>query len=406
MRVPTVALILSFLVLPVGADAQRFGRREGGPIGSTGVMPAQVWRVPTLTLDQRRQLRALQESLVRGAGEGRAALRDRLTRLEADVRRIVGDEQFARARSMPRGVLAVEELLYYPAASLPDIDGDTKAKLTAAFEAVRSDAPSEPLVGAGRRRGGDPEQLRDREIDREKQKVRVRALFEALDALLTTEQMAKVADFLPDRAQRGALRPQNVARLSSISMEQEARTRAIYAAFDDETVADRARREALNKELADQATADAKRRSLREERRALDERIAARANAAYEQLRTVLTPEQMKELETSVPGPQRPSVFAPDNVASLTLTPEQQRRLREAMHSFRRETAAARNDARDLRDEAKGDLKSMEMAPVRDKLRRAAGVIDAGRDKVVATLVDLLTPEQFGQLVRHAVGSR
>jgi hypothetical protein len=370
-------------------------------------MPAQVWRLPTLTLDQRKQLRALQESLVRDVGssgrEGRAALRGRLMRLEDDVKRIVGEEQFARARSMPRGALVIEELLYYPAASLPDLARDRKEKLASAFAAVRAGAPSEPLMGLKGRAGADrndPEKLRERDLAREGQKVRVRALFEALDALLTRDQMATVADFLPDRAQRSALRPQNVARLTSLTMEQEARTRAIFAAFDDETAADRARREAINKEMSG---ADGKRRELRDERRQLDSRIEARANAAYEQLGKVLTPDQMKELESSVPGPQRSSVFAPENVAALSLTAEQQRRLREAMRSFRRDTADARSGVRDLRDGAKGDLKSMEMAPVRDKLRKAASVIDAERDQVVETLVDMLTAEQFGQLVRHAV---
>jgi hypothetical protein len=407
-----LALALTLLLLPAAATAERFRQRAGRAFGMASVMPAQVWRLPTLTLDQRKQLRALQESLVRDVAGGRgdrAALRGRLARLEDDVKRIVGEEQFARARSMPRGPLVVEELLYYPAASLPDLPRDRKEKLASAFAAVRAGAPSEPVGGLlGRVDRDDPEKLREREMAREGQKVRVRALFEALEALLTRDQMAVVADFLPDRAQRGAFRPQNVARLTSLTMEQEARTRAIFAAFDDETAADRARRDALNKELrgssdASAAFADANRRTLREERRQVESRIEARANAAYEQLGKVLTPDQMKELESSIPGPQRSSVFAPENVASLSLTAEQQHRLRGAMQSFRRGTADARSDARDLRDDVKGDLKAMEMAPVRDKLRKAASVIDAGRDKVVETLVDMLTAEQFGQLVRHAV---
>lgn len=433
----------------------RPGKREGR---AAGVEMAQVWRLDTLTFAQRTELRELQASVVRdiAAGpagkEGRRALVARRGQLLDQVRQIVGDDQFERARSMPHGQLLPEEILYYPAVSLPGLDATTKAKIAAVYAALareddgsasgaapgrrlaraRAEAPvpatstdaapaQQPALAAAPSAPGGGERpvvatsskapgaapdtaapgAANRKDARKENRERSIAFLEVLDALLTDDQLIEVKAFMPEQVREASFRQENIRRLPTLTPEQEARADAVFAAYDDETTADRARREALGKEMRDPATPDDKRRADREEAGQIRARLDARRDAAREQLARILTPEQMKRLEADVPG-RRPIVFTPENLRDLasSLDGDQSRRVRAALKAFRDETADERVAAKDLREGAKGDLKSMEMAPVRDKLRQAAKVIDASRDEAVRTIVDTLSPEQLGRLAR------
>jgi hypothetical protein len=74
------------------------------------------------------------------------------------------------------------------------------------------------------------------------------------------------------------------------------------------------------------------------------------------------------------------------------------------MVGFQRETRDERREVRELRQEVKGaDMQSLEMAETRDKLRRAAEVLDVEREKVTRVLVDTLTAEQIAKLLELAI---
>ena len=100
-RILTVVLVLLAGSAVVAFGAQRLGARalRRGGLGA-GVEPAQIWRVPTHTLSQRKQLRDLQASVMgelRGARDGsgggrpaRGELMARRPEVMAEVERIVG----------------------------------------------------------------------------------------------------------------------------------------------------------------------------------------------------------------------------------------------------------------------------------------------------------------------------
>jgi hypothetical protein len=304
MKKYILALVVATLVIPAGASsAQRFGRRAGFKIDRVGL--AQVWRLPTLSMAERLRLRDLQQSLFQELrdGGGRGAMRGRMEQVQAEVARIVGPSQAERARSMPRGPLTPEEILYYPITSLGDLAPARRAKIDAVFasliEESRGDAPSAP---------GQPTP---------KRRERSLALFEVMEALLTREQLATVKQFLPEQLRRASFKEQTVMRLPSLTMEQEAKARAIFAAAEDETTADRARMQVIENELKASGTSDEKRRSLQSERREIRERLLAREEAEHTQLATVLTPEQMRQLDADLPGRPRQSSFTPETVRSL-----------------------------------------------------------------------------------------
>lgn len=380
-----VALTLALVAAVTAGD--RFGRRAGA-LGAGGlVTPAQIWRVSSLTMDQRKRLYDEISSL---RGGGRAGMRDALARVES----VASAAQLDEARRNPREPLVAEELLYYPAMSLPNLDATRREKIRAVFE---------PAISAARASGGDvrgrharPEKGGEAvsaatEAKRGELRARRVALFEVLDALLTPDQVIAVKQFLPEAARNAGMRERVVYRLPSLTLEQEARARAIFAALDDETAADRARLKAMEKGRSS-------------ERREVAQKIAAREKAAHEELAKVLTAEQMKELASQKPGPPRPLVFKPEAVRAIDdLTPEQRRRIVEAYRDFATSTKDERASAKELGKQAKGgDLQSPEMAGVRDQLRQAARVLDVERDRVTRTIADTLTPAQLAKLVASA----
>ncbi len=417
-----IALILVTGLSVVAVGAERLGRGRGlqraQRLGAGGfVAPAQIWRLTDLSMQQRQQINEIQVSTftaIRDAREsGKAdrremagAVRDLTSRLE----RVVTPAQLDRARQMPRGQLTPEELLYYPITSLPGLDSARRAKIDAIFAPALADARDEAAAGLtrGRRNAGagvaDPVAAQQREAKAGEQRLRRIALFEVLDALLTTDQMVAVKQFLPEQLRNAGLREKVIYKLPSISLEQESQARAIFAALDDETAADQARLKAINNELRGGEKRDGK-QALVEERRQIVARVTAREKQAYADLSKVLTPDQMKQLAAQKPGPLRPVVFTPEAIRSLpNLTADQQKRIRETMVAFQRETADERREVRDLRGEAKGgDIQSMEMAGVRDQLRKAALVLDVERDRVVRTIADTLTGEQLARLVASSV---
>src|SRR5438105_4927222 len=148
-----IALIALVAVPVLALGAQRFGR-GAGMIGTADVEASQVWRLTTLTLNQREQLRAFADSILRNLRAGdrpaTADLIERRRKAVDDMRHIVGDEQLDRARSMPRGALTVEELIYYPVTSLSDLDRERKAKIAAVFQSLM-DEERDRTAGGGRR---------------------------------------------------------------------------------------------------------------------------------------------------------------------------------------------------------------------------------------------------------------
>jgi hypothetical protein len=371
------------LVLVLAAALPVAGAQRGG------VQPSQVWRLTTLSLQQRLALLDVQRRLV---GEMRAGQRGmrmlaRTREAQAEVSRVVTPAQLDAARSMARGPLALEELVYYPITSLADLDPARRAKIDAVFA---------PVLEGARRDAAEIARSREerREARREGQRRRGAALFEVLEALLTREQMIAVKQFLPERAREAGLRERIVYRLPSLTLEQEARARAIFAALEDETAADRARLKALRGEEGGQ----------RGERREIVARLEAREERAHADLAAVLTPEQMKELAAQRPGPPRPVAFTPEAIRSLDgVTPEQRRRLAEAFQAFQRATVDERAEARDLREQIKGsDPQAMELAGVRDQLRRAGQVLEVERDRLMRAVADTLTGQQLAALVARA----
>jgi Spy/CpxP family protein refolding chaperone len=294
-KVFVLALAVLVALPAAGLAAQR--RRFGQMNRMAGLQPAQVWRLTTLTLEQRRRLHELQTEAFRelqGAG-GRREKLGALREMQAEVERVLTPEQLEAARAMDRGRMAPEELLYYPITSLRDLDPARRAKIEAVFT---------PILEKARERGG-PEKGADRQ--------RRMAYYEVIDALLTTEQMATVNGFLPDQLRRIGLKERVVFRLPSLTLEQEAEAKAIFAALEDETGADRARLKALNGELKG---GDGERQKLFAERRELQQRVSERERKAYADLARVLGPEQMKELEGQRPGPPRRSSSPPRRSAS------------------------------------------------------------------------------------------
>lgn len=400
MRITTNLLLL--LLLAPTAAAPAAGAQAGD-----GVRPAQVWRLASLTLEQRRRLHALQMSAFREArdmaGDRREAAA-RLRELRDQVARVVTPAQLEEARRMPGGPLAPEELIYYPITALAGLDPARRAKIDAVFRPALERARRE--AGGWRGRGGadgagdaagEPERERRRGAERQRRL----AYYEVLDALLTTEQMATVNGFLPGHLRKVGLKERVVYRLPSLTLEQEARARAVFAALEDETGADRARLKAIGAEL--RGGAREARRALQSERREVARRVDAREQSAYAELARLLTPEQLRELEAQRPGPPRPTVFVPKAIAQLALAPEQRRRLRAVRLSFERETRDERRELRALRAKAQGaDLQSMEMAATRDSLRRAAEVVDDAHERATREIADTLTAEQIARLVEIA----
>jgi hypothetical protein len=398
-------LILLPIVVP---GAQRLGRGMRA-FGGAGVGPSQIWRLTSLTLEQRKQLLELQQTVVRDLRDGdrpaRREMAQRRQQVLADLERIVGADALEQARQAPRGPLAPDELIYYSVTSLPDLAPDRRAKIDAIFASLASSRKA-PLDRLGRRAARnenlDPTERQAREAEMEGQRARSRAFLEVIEALLTRDQMVALKGVLPERLQAASFRPQFVMRLASLTLEQEARVNAVYAAFEDETAADRARKEAIEKELRAEATTDERRRALREENRALGERLEQRRRTVHGDLAKILDADQMKELEASVPGPQRSLVFSREAISALALDAEQQRRIREVTRSFQRETRGERAELNELRTQAKdGDIKSMEMAPLRDKVRQASKAVYAGRDAIARTIADTLTGEQLARLIEH-----
>jgi hypothetical protein len=391
--------ILALLVLlAVAAPAAPAARRTRGRLSAPAAELAQIWRLTSLTMRQRLELRQLQESrakVVRAGvalGAGRGAL--------AEAERIVGRDAVERARTLPAGPLALEELLYYPITSLTDVPAVTRAKIDAVFGPALAQARSErPALRRVAKAGGeDSAGAADARGARRQQS---RALFEVLEALLTRDQLLAVRECLPGRLRAITVRPQRVMRMPSLTMEQEARVVAIFAALDDETAADRARREAIGTEL--ESASGASRRALAAERRTVDERIGERRKRALEDLAKVLSQEQMKELRAMTPGPQRPLVFAPERLRSLTLAADQRRRVAGAMRAFRLDTASERSTLAALRARAKeSDIRAMESAPLRDEIRKAARPVDEERNELAREVAQVLTGEQLAELVRDA----
>ena len=126
-------IILLCVVLAVAAPAavfaaQRFARERGAQRGfGDGVTPSQVWRVRTLTMDQRLKLSEMQSSLMRdlrdarGDGAGRREMAGALVEAQRRMATVVTPVQLDLARQQPRGPLAPEEILYYGIVALPDL---------------------------------------------------------------------------------------------------------------------------------------------------------------------------------------------------------------------------------------------------------------------------------------------
>jgi Spy/CpxP family protein refolding chaperone len=312
--------------------------------------------------------------------------------VERQFETILTPAQLDEARRLDDSPLAPEEWLYYPITSLTDLAPERRAKLETVFRslqgAIRADA--------GNMRGRDPgdtppDGARERRL----------ALFEVADALLTPDQMIAVKQFLPERLRSAALRERVVYRLPTLTLEQEAKARAIFAALEDETSADRARQKAIQNELKGDGGGD--RQALRDERRQLEDRITAREATAYDELSKVLTSDQRKALEAGRPGPPQPLVFRPDAIRGLNLTAEQRALLGDAFARFMRGTVDERQDVAELREQIKGnDPQSMEMAGVRDQLRKASVPLEAGRDHLTRLVADTLTGEQLAELVKRA----
>lgn len=384
--------IIPLLILLVAAPAAAQFRR--GRMNAAALQPGQVWRLTTLTLEQRVALLAVQQAVFRelrdGSGGDRREMRGRLREVQGEVTRILTPAQLESAREMPRGPLAPEEVVYYPITALDGLDPAKRAKIDAVFR---------PLLDEARRDASEIAATREerREAKRGPQRQRSIAAFEVLEALLTRDQMIAVKQFLPERIREAGLRERIVYRLPSLTLEQEAQARAIFAALEDETAADRARLKALRGESTNRGAG-------RDERREVSERVEARERQAHAELAKVLTAEQMKELAAQRPGPPRPLVFTPEAIRNLSnVTPDQRRRLAEAVQTFQRETRGERAEARGLREQVKGaDPQSMELAGVRDQLRRAGEVLDVERDRLMRTVADTLTGEQLAQLVAQA----
>lgn len=409
-----VLLVALVAAAPLTAGAQRFGRaRAGRGIPGDGVSPAQVWRVPTLTMAQRLKLHDLQTELftslrdAQADGSGRRDLLAALAGVERRLATIVSAEQMDAARSEPRGPLAPEEVIYFAIRSLPDLDAARRAKIDAIYTPVLVDARTEAAGrgGFGRGRGGgDAAAAAGREQERSAQRQRRIALFEVTEALLTADQMIAVKRFIPDQLKMVGLKEKIVFRLPSLTLEQEAQVRAIFAALEDETAADKARLKALAGERRNGGAAGGSRDANRSERRDLAGRVEERERRAYDELAKVLTPEQVKELAARAPGPPRPVVFTIENLRAIDdLTPSQQTVLRVAMITFNRATGDERREARDLRERIKGgDPQSMEMAGVRDQLRQVGSVVQVEHDRIVRTVADTLTGPQLARLVAQA----
>jgi hypothetical protein len=361
----TAPTLVAFVLFAAPTLAVR-AERPGPP-----VTPAQLWRVPSLSLEQRRRIADALGPL-RGGGRRAADVRDALARIEA----VAAPTQLDEARRNAREPLVAEELLYYPILSLPDLDAGRRAKVEAVFAPAIADARA-----AGSRAADARGELRPRRL----------ALFEVLDALLTPDQIVAARQFLPEQIRSRGLRERVVVRLPSLTLEQEARARAIFAALEDETAADRARLKAMKDGPSP-------------ERREVAERVTARERQANDELATVLSAEQMKELATQKPGPPRPLVFTPGAVRGLgDITPDQRRRIADAYRAFMVSTRDERTEARTLGKQAKdADLLSPESAGVRDRLRQAARVLDVERDRLVRTIADTLTPSQLATLVEAA----
>lgn len=398
MKRLVISVLAALVLSPVaGFGVQRLANRFDR-LGGDMPRPAQIWRVTSLSLDQRKKLAELQFALMREFRDTRDAAGDRrqvfarLRDVQTQVKSIVTPAQLDEARAKPDGPLAPEEWIYYPITALTGLAPERRAKLDTVFASL---AP-EIRAGAG--------QFRDRDVaDDPGDGARERrlALFEVVGALLTEDQMIAVKQFLPKGVRSAGLRERVVYRLPTLTLEQEAQARAIFAALDDETAADRARQKALQNELKDGTSGD--RQAMRDERRQVEERISKRETAAYAELEKVLTPEQQKQLASERPGPPQPIVFRPEAIRSLNLTADQQATLRAAFGTFMRETVDERQDAGALREKIKGsDPQSLEMAGVRDELRKASVVLEAGRDRLTRLVADTLTGEQLAELVRRA----
>jgi hypothetical protein len=378
-----IATLTAMVLLPASVPAfQRFRR---GAFRADIVTPAQLWRLPDLTLEQRIELGKLLSSNL-----GSARLRrGNVAELLDDVRRIVGPGNYERARQLDRRPLSPVEYLYYSVTSLRDLDAESRAKVDAVFAALmRRERVGNSADAEGTRR------------------QRVGAAFEVLEALLTPQQLRAVRGLTPRRARNASFREQEVMRLPSLTLEQETRARAIFAALEDETTADRARLDVLRAE-ARGAKAGMRRGDKRDEFLDIQQRIDARTAAAREDLGKVLSPEQMMALEVSRPGPPRPVVFNLRAIRSLDLSAQQEAVLRPALHDFMSKTADDRARLRVIRKEAKDeDLRSMEMAPVRDQLRRAAQEIEPAREKLVRLVADTLTREQLVALVERVLSAK
>lgn len=429
--VAIAALLVVGLAAPaVGFAAQRVGRgrgRGGGRMGGLAgvVQPSQVWRLTTLSMAERHRLWELQMSLLDdfrdardggGAGnrDGRRQMMDRMQSLQRDLERIVGANQVDRAKSMPRGMLTPEELLYYPITSLPDLDAKRRVKIDVVFKAVLDDARSEADEGFGwrGRRVDDEQSVEPKDAAKREQRVgqqrqRRVALYDVLDALLTRDQLYTVRQFAPEQARMLGLRERIVMRMPTLTLEQESQVRALFAGLEDETAADKARLKAIQNELKGGSVSKDRREQLRSERSELDSKVADREAIAYKDLGKILTPEQMKDLQTMSPIPRPSGLFSPDSIGSLNLTAEQERTIRQAYMEFQRTTGEDRREARALREEAKdADPQSLEMAGTRDQLRQSAQVIDAGRDKLVRVIADTLTGDQLAKLVLDATKAK
>ena len=411
-------IVLGCVLLKVAAPAavlaaQRFARERGAQRGfGDGVTPSQVWRVRTLSMDQRLKLSGMQKEMMRdlrdarGDGAGRREVAGALGEMQQRMATIVTPEQLDLARQQPRGPLAPEEILYYAIVSLPDLDASRRTKVDAVYgsilETARSEAAEMGGFGRGRGRGGpnaDPADGQAREQRQSGQRQRRIALFEVTEALLTPDQMIAVKRFLPETLKMIGMREKIIFRLPSLTLEQEAQVRAIFAALEDETAADKARLKALRGESGSGGDG-----GKRTERRDLADRIDAREATAYAELQKVLTPEQMKELAARAPGPPGSVVFTPEMIRDLDdVTPAQQARLRDALMGFNRSTMDERREARDLREQVKGgDPQSMELAGVRDQLRQVGSVLQSEHDKIVRTVADTLTGSQLAKLVATA----
>lgn len=412
-----LSCLVALLAVPVaGAAAQRFARERGATFGgSDGVTPSQVWRVRTLSMEQRLKLNDMQTSMLaalrdaRDDGAGRRGMSGAMLDAQRRMTGILTPSQLETARREPRGPLAPEEILYYATIALPNLDATRRGKIDAVYgsvlEAARNDAASGG--GFGRRRGGrnaDPADVQAREQNRSAQRQRRLALFEVTEALLTPDQMIAVKRFVPDSLKMVGLREKIVYRLPSLTLEQEAQVRAIFAALEDENAADKARLKSLSGKSAGDAPAAADGSSRRSERREIADRVNGREATAYAELQKVLTPEQLKELASRAPGPPRSVVFTPEMIRSLDdVTASQEDTLRDALRAFGSATRDERREAKDLREQVKGgDPQSMELAGVRDELRQVGGVLQSEHDKVVRTVADTLTGAQLAKLVATA----